>query len=394
MIFLAVNLAAAVGLLLWSVRLIRTGVERAFMPELRRYLKSLSRRPISAAAGGSLAAMLLQSSTVVAAIGGGFAASGMLATPSALALLLGADLGSAAMTKVRLSPVEKIIPFLMLIGIVTFFNASSRKTKQIGRIVIGFALVLVSLQMIRTATAPIGESEIVQAVAAYFVNDLVSAFVIGAFLAWLMHSSLAAILTFATFATLGLIEAPVAATLVIGANLGGAVVPVVLLSSAPRPARQVVLGNLLVRCAVTLAALGLMLFDMINLDRLGQEPGQQVVMLHILVNIALLIVGLAALKFVVRLSDALVPAKKEPLQTSVSALDPKVLDDPNLALACGQRELLRMAGTVQAMLIPVMGLFRNWNAEDAQLIEDREDAIDLMHFETKIYLSKLLETNV
>ena len=132
-----------------------------------------------------------------------------------------------------MSPVEVVIPFLLLIGIVTFFNARSRKAKQIGRIVIGFALVLVSLQMIRTATAPIGENEIVQEIAAYFVNDLLSAFLIGAVLAWIMHSSLAAILTFATFAASGLIAPSVAAALVIGANLGGAVVPMVLLSSAP-----------------------------------------------------------------------------------------------------------------------------------------------------------------
>lgn len=359
------------------------------MPELRRSLKTLSRRPISAAAGGGLAAMVLQSSTAVALIGGGFAASGMLASASALALLLGADLGSAAMARVLLLPVEAIVPFLMLLGILIFFNARSRRTKQIGRIVTGFALVLISLQMIRAATAPIGENEIVQAAAAYFANDLISAFLIGALLAWLMHSSLAAVLTFATFATSGLLVVPVASALVIGANLGGAMVPVILLSSAPRPARLVVFGNLLARGGITVAALCLVLFDLIDLSRFGPEAGQQVVMLHILLNASLLVFGLFVLRILIRLADAIVPADREVLQTTVSALDPKALDNSALALACGQRELLRMAETVQAMLIPVMGLFREWDPQTARLIEEREDAVDLMHFETKIYLSKL-----
>ncbi|WP_417211583.1 Na/Pi cotransporter family protein [Antarctobacter sp.] len=389
LILLSVNLAAAVALLLWSVRLIRTGVERAFMPELRRHLKSLSHRPVSAAAGGSVAAMLLQSSTAVALIGGGFVASGMLAPPSALALLLGADLGSAAMARVLMSPVEVVIPFLLLIGILTFFNARSRKAKQVGRIVIGFALVLVSLQMIRTATTPIGENEIVQATAAYFANDLLSAFLIGAVLAWIMHSSLAAILTFATFAASGLIAVPVAAALVIGANLGGAVVPLVLLSAAPRPVRQVVVGNLLARGGMTLAALCLVVFDVLDLSRLGPDAGQQVVMLHILLNAALVVIGLSGLRLLIRFSGALVPVAKVDADPTVSALDPKALENTDYALACGQRELLRMAETVQAMLIPVMGLFREWNPQVAQLIEKREDAVDRMHFETKIYLSKL-----
>lgn len=393
LILLSVNLAAAVALLLWSVRLIRTGVERAFMAELRRHLKTLSQRPVTAAAGGGIAAMLLQSSTAVALIGGGFVASGMLTPPSALALLLGADLGSAAMARVLMSPVEVFVPFLLLIGIVTFFNARSRKAKQIGRIVIGFALVLVSLQMIRTATAPIGENEIVQEIAAYFVNDLLSAFLIGAVLAWIMHSSLAAILTFATFAASGLIAPSVAAALVIGANLGGAVVPMVLLSSAPRPARQVVVGNLLARGGITLAALSLIVFEVIDLSLLGPDAGQQVVMLHILLNATLVCVGLLGLRVLIRLSGAFVPVSKVETDTTVSALDPNALENTDYALACGQRELLRMAETVQAMLIPVMGLFREWDPQVAQVIEKRENAVDRMHFETKIYLSKLREKN-
>ena len=265
MILLVAHLAAAVALLLWSVRLIRTGVERAFMPELKRVLRRLSKSTVSAAAGGGFAAMLLQSSTAVALIGAGFAVSGMLSSPSALALLLGADLGSAILTQVLILPVHEAIPFLLVIGVLVFSKARSRKAKQVGRILVGFALVLIALGMIREATAPIGENGIVQSIAAYFQGDLLSAYVIGAVLAWAMHSSIAAVLTFATFAATGLIAGPVAVALVIGANLGAAAIPFGLLWSSGRPAHLVLLGNLLARGVATLLFLALLLRGVIDL---------------------------------------------------------------------------------------------------------------------------------
>ena len=394
MIVLAAQLAAAVALLLWSTRLIRTGVERAFMPELKRGLKGLSGNTMSAAAGGGFAAMVMQSATAVSLISAGFAISGMLAPHSALALILGAELGSAMMTQVLTLPVQNIIPFALLIGVAAFLKAKSRKTKQVGRIVIGFALVFISLGMIREATAPIGENAIIQSIAAYFQDDLISAYALGAALTWAMHSSLAAVLTFATFAATGLIAAPVAAALVIGANLGGAVIPFALLWSTERPARMIVLSNLVARGGITIVFLAVLLSGTADLSILGPSAGQQAITLHILINATLLILALPLVSVLTRLADRTLPRHADTETESLTALDPGALDHPPLALACAQRELLRMSETVQSILVPVMQLFRVWDPEQARTIERREDDIDRMHFETKIYVSRLRETNI
>lgn len=394
MIVLAAHLAAAVALLLWSTRLIRTGVERAFMPELKIGLKRLSGNTLSAAAGGSLAAMVMQSATAVALISAGFAVSGMLAPQTALILLLGAELGSALMTRVLILPVETILPFALLIGVIAFFKANTRKAKQVGRIIIGFALVFISLGMIREATAPIGENAIIQSIAAYFRDDLISAYALGALLTWAMHSSLAAVLTFATFAATGLIAPPVAAALVIGANMGGAVIPFALLWSAERPARLIVLGNLVARGTMSLVFLGILLSGTVELSHFGASAGAQVVMLHIVLNGTVLIFALPLVGMIVRAADSALPRHSTPETDSLTALDPDALNHAPLALACAQRELLRMSETVQAILVPVMHLFRNWDPEQARVIERREDEIDRMHFETKIYVSRLRETDI
>lgn len=394
MIILVAHLAAAVALLLWSVRLIRTGVERAFMPEVKRVLRRFSKSPVTAAAGGGLAAMLLQSSTAVALIGAGFAVSGMLSAQSALALLLGADLGSALLTQILILPVQDIIPFALIVGVAVFSKARSRKSKQVGRILVGFALVLIALGMIREATAPIGENEIVQSVAAYFEADLISGYVIGALLAWAMHSSIAAVLTFATFAATGLIAGPVAAALVIGANLGAAAIPLGLLWSGGRPAKVMLLGNLIARGVTTLLFLALLLRGVFDLSLLGPGPGQQAISLHILLNATMLVLALPFVGRLVGMATVALPKHTTASPEAVSALDPDALDHPPLALACAQRELLRMAESVQAILVPAIQLFREWDSDIVRTIDLRENDVDRMHFETKIYVSRLRETDL
>ncbi len=391
MIVLATNLAAAVALLLWSVRLIRTGVERAFMPELKRRLKALSGNQVSAASGGLLAAMVLQSATAVALISAGFAVSGMLALPAALALVLGADLGSALMAQILFLPVDQAVPFILLSGVLFFFRSHGRRGKQFGRILIGFALVLISLELIRLATAPIADSEIVRSIATYFQGDYASAFVVAALLAWAMHSSLAAVLTFATFAMTGIATADVVAALVIGANLGGALIPLALLWSGERPARIVVLGNLMARGGVTALFLVALLAGWLTPLLSGLAVSQQAIALHVGLNTVVLILALPMAGPLVRLGEALVPERLETNAPSVTALDETALEHTPLALACSQRELLRMAETVQSMLQPAMRLFREWDSEIARTIALREEKVDRMHFETKIYISQLRE---
>ena len=364
------------------------------MPQLKLGLKRMSAHRVTAATGGALAAMLMQSATAVALISAGFALSGMLAPQTALALLFGAELGSALMARVLTLPLDALMPFLLLTGVVVFFKATSRRTKQVGRIVIGIALVFLSLGMIREATAPIGANPIVQSIAAYFADDLISAYVLGAILTWAMHSSLAAVLTFAAFASSGLISPQVAAALVIGANLGGAAIPLGLLWSAERPARLIALANVAARGGLTLGASALLFTGLADPTLLGAHPGQQAITLHVLLNAALVVLALPLIGPLMRLTDRALPHHTSSESRALSALDTNALDHAPLALACTRRELLRMAETVQAMLVPVIQLFRAWDAEQARVIERLEEDVDKMHFETKIYISRLRETKL
>ncbi len=391
MILLLLNLAAAVALLLWSVRLVRTGIERGFSGALRTGVRRASERSTTAAASGVVAALMMQSSTAVAMLVAGFVAASTLPTVSGLIVILGADLGSSLVARILVSPISAITPVLFILGAGLFLKGRSRRIKQAGRVAMGIALVLTSLTMIRVATAPLQDSPVVGLIITYLSEDLISAFVIGAVLAWAMHSSVATVLMVVTLAGEGLLQAPVAAALVLGANLGGAAIPVLLTTSAAHAARQVMFGNLLLRGGGSVFALLALMIWTDAVGFLGGTAAAQAINLHVLFNAVLLLLCVPLTGMALTAVSLAFPEATTAKPRRISALDESAMNDPERALACAAREVLVMGEQVHAMLAPALGLFRNWDDDVLDQMREREDEIDRMHFEVKLYIARLQE---
>ena len=247
LIVFLLNIAGAAALLIWAVRLVRTGVERGFSTRLRQWIKVSSKSRLIAASSGIAAAICLQSSTAVALFISNFAAQSGLSATVGLALLLGADFGSALLTQLLLVRQPFLVPLCLLIGIGLFLRHKNGKLHQVGRALIGLGLIFVSLDMIREATQPLMASPGTKVVMEYLSGDFLTAFVIGAGFAWLVHSSVAAVLLFVTLAAQSVLPVVPATAMVLGANLGGVFIAYVLTLSAPIASRRIILSNLLLR---------------------------------------------------------------------------------------------------------------------------------------------------
>ncbi|MFK7751383.1 MAG: Na/Pi cotransporter family protein [Sedimentitalea sp.] len=388
---LLIHIAGAAALLIWAVRLVRTGVERGFAAPLRVWLRHSAKNRLLAAGTGLGAAVLLQSSTAVAVLVSNFVALGGLATATGLAILLGADVGSALVTQLLMVRQPILVPVLLVLGVSIFLRGEGSNTRQIGRIMIGLALIFVSLDMIRDATEPMISNPATQAIMAYLGRDLLTAFVIGAVFAWGVHSSVAAVLLFVTLAGQSILPTPAAAAMILGANLGGGFIAFVLTYSAPLAARQMVMANLILRgggAALVVFAVAVMP-EMLN--HLGANPARQSINLHLVFN---LLLALVALPFVRPITAALSyvmvekPASNGGLEV-ISALDPALLDRPGRAIDCTARELLGMGQKIEQMLIAVGPLYDQWNGATASIIADQDKVIKQTHLDIKLYLARL-----
>ncbi len=376
-----IALFGATMLLLYAVRMVGTGIERAMGPGFRRLITDRRDNRLGMTAAGVVLATVLQSATAATLLAAGFAASGLISFAGALSLVLGADFGSAVVIQLLSLRPDWLIPLLLGAGGWLFLKTERRLTRQIGRILIGIALILLSLRLISDAVQPIRDAAFLPAIAGYLERDAVSAFLAGAVITFAMHSSVGAILTFVTFVHLGVLPVAAGAAMVLGANLGSAFLPIWLGRGMDEGARRIFLGNLLLRGIGAVLALALIrLTPALELLQVFSEP-QQVVSVHMTFNALLVVLTLPLVPLLDAPLRALLPDPPETadsLTAPPSALDRSVLDRPRQALGCLRREVLRMGQLIETMARPVMEIYANPDKEAIRRITAMDAEVNAM----------------
>ena len=382
--------------MIWSVRLVRTGVERAFAVQLRLWMRRSENNRLLAVISGILSALLLQSATAVAIMVSNFVAAGTLGGAVGLAMLLGADIGSALVVKVLLAKQPYMVPLLLVVGVGLFLRGTKRKTRQVGRILIGLSLIFVSLELIRDATTPLTHSSAIISGMGYLGNDLATAFLIGALFTWAVHSSVAAVLFIVTLVSQGLLTQSAAVAMVMGANLGGVIIAYVLTLSARTAARCVIVANGIIRGSSAMLVLLLLGAFELPLNWLGQSATERVINLHVVFNIAITMIALPILKPIISATATLVHEKpREPVAgLRPSSLDPVILETPEHALVCAAREILHMGEVATGMVENVLPLYQRWSKEQAQVIRADAQYVRATHSAVKLFLAQLERSNL
>ena len=387
-IVIILNLAAAAALLIWAVRLVRTSFERAFSSQMRQWLKLTTGNRLTAAMTGVGISIMLQSSTAVALLLASFMPASAMSVSMGLAIILGADLGSAIVVQILSSRISLLTPLLLLSGVFFFMRTNRRVLRQIGRILIGLSLIFVSLGMISEASAPLANNAAIKNVFIYLSDDLLTGFVLAAFLAWMMHSSIAAVLLFATLAANGVLPLNAAFAMTLGANLGGSFIAVFLTLKSDINIRKVVLANLLLRGGGALVALGLIHeFDIIN-HIFGATSQLKVLNFHLVFNAAVLLAGIILLTPASGFVAILLPEKQDAEELSMrSVLDLSVQNEPARAFACVRRELVDIGNRIENMLRDAMDLFENYDENIAERLRAEQRNIAKNAFDLRVYLS-------
>ncbi|MDX1004902.1 Na/Pi cotransporter family protein [Sinorhizobium medicae] len=394
-ITLSLHLAGATVLLLYAVHLVRSGVENAYGPSLKRVLAKGGERRVYAAASGTALAVLLQSSTAVAMLASGLAASGYLTLNTSLAVLLGADFGSALVVRVLSFDLGWMSPLLLAAGGLCYLKGRTDKFHEIGRMLLGIAFVLMSLKLIGEATVPLKRSEVLPAIVGYLAEDQVMSFVAAALFTWIVHSSVAVLILILGFAAQGLLPIEAGLPLILGANLGSGMIAIWLTRGFPAEARRVAAGNFLVRAlgaAITLPVCGVLAG---RIQALGTTPAEQLVHFHLVFNACLVLICLPLSQLAAGAVSSLVKSDpgrfddNDPLAGRISALDEGLLDSPDAALAAATREVLFMGEMVERMLCPVMELLEHPNRRKLEEIRRLDEHVNRAHRGIKLYLAAI-----
>ena len=384
------NLLAAVALLVWGTHIVRTGMLRVFGENLRHVLaRSVSNRFTAALAGLGVTS-LVQSSTATCLIVASFVGTGFVGTAAGLAVMLGADVGTALMVAVYSFDLSWLSPLLIFVGVVMFISRQSTGVGRVGRVLIGLGLITLALQLIVNATRPLTASPEVRALLLALPQEVMLDIVVGALLTVLSYSSLAIVLLAATLAAEGLLPVGVALGLVLGANVGSGVLGMIVTAKGSAVLRRLPLGNLLFKAAGALLAVPLLGLALQQLQSHGGNAQQQVVLFHVVFNAVLALTFIAFIGPMARLVERLLPKERNgPESQRPRHLDPVALATPSLAISCAAREALHQADVVETMLRGLVTVLRDNDLDLAKRLREMDDTVDELYSAIKFYLTQI-----
>jgi phosphate:Na+ symporter len=384
------NLLAAIALLVWGTHIVRTGMLRVLGENLRQVVaKSFSNRLHALLAGLGVTG-IVQSSTATCLIVASFVGKDLVTTSTALAVMLGADVGTSMMAVVFSFDLSWISPLLIFVGVVIFISRQNSGAGPVGRVLIGLGLITLALQLIVGATRPLTESPEVRALLVALPTDVLLDIVVGAVLTVLSYSSLAIVLLTATLANSGMLPAAAALGLVIGANLGSGVLATLATAKATPQVRRLPLGNLIFKIVGAMLVVPLLPQVHVLLQQLVPTVPQQVVMFHLGFNVLLAVLFIGFIGLVGRTVERVLPEPRPDAGTlRPRHLDPLALSTPSLAISCAARECLHQADVVETMLRGIVPVIRNNDLVLSDQLRQLDDTVDELYSAIKFYLTQI-----
>jgi len=384
------NLLAAISLLVWGTHIVRTGVLRVFGENLRGVLAHSFNSRFKAVMAGIGVTAVVQSSTATCLIVASFVGKGLVTTSAALAVMLGADVGSSLMAVVLSFDLSWVSPLLVFVGVVMFGTRESSVAGRIGRILIGLGLITLALQLIVAATRPMTDSAAVRALLTALPHDVLLHIVVGAALTVMSYSSLAIVLLTATLASSGLLPVDAALGLVLGANVGRGLLAMLATGRASPQVRRLSAGSFLFKAVGALIAVPLLSQAQTLLAQHAGGAHQQVVYFHLGFNLLSAALFIAFTGTVARLAEKVIPA---PIAGDGSLrprhLDPSALATPSLAISCAAREALHQADVVETMLRGILPVIRHNDVALAEKLCRMDDTVDELYSAIKFYLTQI-----
>lgn len=385
-----IHLFGEIALLLWGITMVNSGVQRAFGSDLRWILGIALRNRLQAFLAGVGVTTVLQSSTATALMVASFTAGGAVDIIPALAVMLGANVGTTLIVQVLSFDVSLIFPVLVFGGFIGFRRGKTSRTKDLGRVAIGLGLMLLSLRLLSETIHLIENSAILKELLASIASDPLILVLLSAFLAWIAHSSVAAMLFIMSLAGAGVIGAPAAIVMVLGANLGSALNPFLEAMGGDPAKIRVPVGNLVTRVVGCIVALPLIDPILSAITLIDPNPARLAANFHTIFNVALAALFILPLPWIARLLVRLFPEKLQASDPGVPQyLDKDALDTPSVALSNAAREVLRMVDTVEAMLRSSQDLFREDDISRVDQVSRTDDVLDRLFSAIRRYLSSI-----
>jgi phosphate:Na+ symporter len=385
------DLMGGVALLLWGLHMVHSGVVRAFGADLRRLLGIALQSRLRAFLAGAFVTGLLQSSTATGLMAASFVTAGTLDLVPALAVMLGANVGTTLVVQVLSFNITIVTPILLLAGVIAFKRGGRTRTRDLGRVLIGIGLMLLALHIFLGALVTSDSVPVSRALLVEITDQPFLCLLIAAAVTWAAHSSVAIVLVVMSLGAAHLISPTAVVAMVLGANVGSALNPLIETSQAGNLAsRRLPIGNLatrLVGCALVLPFLH-PIAD--TLQQYEPNPARLAADFHTAFNVLLALLFIGPLDFMATQLRRWLPDQPKAADPGTPIyLESAAVGAPAVALVCAAREVLRMGDLIERMLRQSMTALLTNDRKLVAEISRMDDAVDSLNEAVKMYVTRM-----
>lgn len=379
------SLMGGVGLFLYGMSIMSTGLKNAAGDRMRTILEKATSNRVTAISVGILVTLLIQSSSATDMMVISFVNSGLMSLSQAIGVIMGANIGTTVTAQITAFNLSAYAPIILCIGALMYLFLKQNTVKHVGSIIMGFGMLFFGISVIKSAIVPLSESEPFITFLSTLENPALAVLFGVAFTA-LLQSSSSSVVIFQTFAIQGLIGYRLAVYLVIGAAIGS-VTPNILASlTTNRNGKRTAVLNLmfnLIRAALMLLLISVFPSVLRLIQGLTPDSiGHQVANTHTIFATLAVLIEAPFASLIVKLSETVIPIRPEENKKLEDRQLRYMVDTGNMPAAVAVRnaklEIVRMGRmSVDCLKTAVESFFEQDDLKASQAM-DLEESIDIL----------------
>lgn len=413
-IFSVLTMVGGLALFLYGMQVMGDGLAKVSGGKLERILENLTSNPIKAVLLGAGVTAVIQSSSATTVMVVGFVNSGIMKLNQAVGIIMGANIGTTVTSWilslsglqgdnvfVKLCKPSSFSPLLAVIGVIFLLFIKDEKKKDIGAIMVGFAVLMFGMETMSDAVKPLANVPEFTGILTAFSNPVLG-MIAGAVLTAIIQSSSASVGILQALCVTGAVSYGVAIPIIMGQNIGTCVTALLSSIGATKNAKRAAMVHLYFNIIGTVVFM--VLFYTVNavvgFSFLGTATNAAgIAVIHSLFNVFATMLLLPFGKGLEKLAcltirDDVQPAEVEEERKELQLLDSRFLEKPAFAMEQSVHVANKMAEESKRTLFTAMDLLWNYTEDGAKKIGELENLVDQYEDELGTYLVKLSRQNL
>ncbi|MBR3785674.1 MAG: Na/Pi cotransporter family protein [Firmicutes bacterium] len=403
-IFSFINLFGGLALFLFGMNTMSDGLEKLAGGKLESILKKMTSNPIKSLLLGAGITAVIQSSSAVTVMLVGLVNSGIMELSGSVGIIMGSNVGTTITAWmlslvgiesdnifIKLLKPSSFSPILALIGVVMTMMAKSNKKKDIGYILIGFAVLMYGMEFMSDAVEPLKDMPEFTSILTAFTNPFLG-ILTGMVLTAIIQSSSASVGILQALSLTGSITYGMALPIIMGQNIGTCVTSLISSIGVSKNAKKVAVVHISFNMIGTIifTALYCVAHYMIELPILQTAiTPVNIAIIHSIFNISTTVILLPFSKVLVTIANTVIKDDEEEPEKQIAFLDERLLKTPSIALQELTDIAYKMADVTKTSIYDAMELLFDYDEEKGQAVKDLETEVDIYEDKLGSYLVRL-----